>query len=246
MSKKASVLLFMAVASVALAPKASADLIHEYDLTSSFNDTLGGPSLTHSGSLGPSGYSFLAGQGGLTLSNALPDPATYTIEISFELDTVSSGQRWSDILNFHNSDFELYDYCGVSSDHGATSPCTLQLFPNTGAGGILSNTFTDLIFSRDGSNNTVQAWLNGVQIIADLNDSGGTAIFNDTNNIIRFFKDDPATSGEDSNGTVTSINIYDKVYTPSNIPEPSIPEPATLTLLGTGTIVLLGKLRRRA
>ena len=61
-----------------LVPGAQAGLIHSYDLTTSFNDQLGGPALTSSGPLGPSGYSFNAGAAGLTLSNALPDPANYT------------------------------------------------------------------------------------------------------------------------------------------------------------------------
>jgi hypothetical protein len=225
------------MAGLCVASSGSAALIHSYDLTVSLNDALGGPALTGNPSnIGPSGYTFAAGAGGLTLSNALPDPATYTIRIVFQLDTVASQETWSNILNFHNSDYELYDYCGQSTDYGATDPCTVQLYPSTGAGGILSGVFTTLIFSRDGAHNLVQAWLDGAPILVDLDDSTGRAIFSDTNQIIRFFKDDPQTQTEDSPGVVSSIEIYDAVYTPADINGEPVP---ALAPWGLATLAIL-------
>ena len=54
----------------------------------------------------------------------------------------------------------------------------------------------------------VQAWLGREQIIANLDDSAGRAIFNDVNNIIRFFQDDLASVTENSGGSMTMVKIF--------------------------------------
>ncbi|MBV8501659.1 MAG: PEP-CTERM sorting domain-containing protein [Paucibacter sp.] len=243
--KQVAVTVMASAAILGASQNACAGLIHSYDLTSSFADLLGGPSLSAGpGTIGPSGYSFSAGNAGLTLSGALPSASTYTIEMKFALDTAANTNAWSDVLNFHNSDDELYVFCGASPDHGATSPCTLQLYPYTGAGGIMSNVVTDMIFSRDGSSNTVQAWLNGVQIISNMPDPSGFAVFNTPGNLITFFQDDTQTTVENAAGVVSSIKIFDQVYTPNNIPNGSVPEPTSIALVGLG-LLGIGAARRQ-
>ena len=223
-----------------LGTQANAAMIHDYDLTSSLNDILGGPSLTgNPANIGPTGYTFGAGTGGLTVSNAFSDPATYTIEMRFELNTDTSGQVWNDILNFHNSDHELYDECG--------SPCTLDLYPSAaGTTAIPSGQFVDLVFSRDGSTNTVSAWIDGSSEFLALDDSELRAVFSDTNNIARFFYDENGAS-ENAPGTVSTIKIFDQAYTPDTLPDAgAVPEPASTFLMGAGLGAILLAVRRRA
>jgi hypothetical protein len=232
----------------ALIPHGSAaGMLHSYDLTSSLNDLVGSIALTgNPGNIGSNGYSFGAGPSGLTLSNGLSNGASYTIEMRFQLNTVASLQTWSDILNFHNADNELYDYCGPSSDHGATSPCVLQLYATGSGGAILSNTFVDMVINRDGGSGAVNAWLNGAQALTNVDDSTNNyAVFNDVNHIIRFFQDENG-GGENSAGIVSRINIYDGAYTPNNLPGPptsGTPEPASMALFGAGAVALLARFK---
>jgi hypothetical protein len=59
-------------------------LIHDYQFLNNLNDSLGGPSLVSlGGTVGSGNYTFAAEQG-LSLSNALPNSADYSLFMDFE------------------------------------------------------------------------------------------------------------------------------------------------------------------
>jgi len=85
-----------------------ATLTDNYVLSSSLNDTLGGPSLVaDGGTQSATGYSFTANQG-LNLSSALSNSGDYSILMDFSFSTLSGFRK---ILDFQNrtSDGGLYD-----------------------------------------------------------------------------------------------------------------------------------------
>src|SRR5271165_6304635 len=80
-----------------LVTASAATLTHNYDLTSSLNDTLWGPPLvSDGGTLSASGYTFGANQG-LSLSSALTDAGNYSILMDFSFSTLTGYRK---ILDF--------------------------------------------------------------------------------------------------------------------------------------------------
>lgn len=104
--------IFLAIALIGANVAISANSIpaHSYDLTVSFADTLGGPSLVpRGGTLVPgSGYGFGPNQG-LDLGSGLANPANYSIRMIFKLDVISGYRKLLDIQN-------------LSSDQGCRAP----------------------------------------------------------------------------------------------------------------------------
>ena len=227
--------------SVLVMTASGATLTDNYVLSSSLNDTLGGPSLVaDGGTQSATGYSFTANQG-LNLSSALSNSGDYSILMDFSFSTLSGFRK---ILDFQNrtSDGGLYDL-----------NTSLNFFPvGTGPGVFSPDVLARVVLTRDSGTNTVTGYVNGAQQIV-FNDSGSSAVFGATNNIIRFFEDDFVTGqSEASAGRATEIQIYNGALTsadvrllggPAEIPTSGVPEPAALTLVGFG-LLSLGFVRR--
>jgi hypothetical protein len=214
----------------------AASLTHRYDLKGSSADAFGGSSLQlGGGTLSGIGYTFGANQG-LSLSNAV-NPGSYSIVMDFSIDDTSSYRKLIDFKDL-SSDNGLYNVFGsldfyVFGDiSGPTSP-----FSN----GVLSR----LVVTRDASN-LFAGYVNGV-LQFQFTDSGGDAIFSDSNNIIRFLTDDTATGGsEASGGFLSRVEIYDGALTSAEAAALGGPAPVPTPVILPGLIGLgLGLLRKR-
>lgn len=210
---------FMAV----IAPQTQAGLIHQYQLNGSYTDDLGGSALDSAGgTLGPTSYAFGPNEG-LSLSSGLLDPTNYSIEMIF---------NFSDLFGWR----KILDFKDRSSDDGLYNlDAALNFYPVTPGfpGAFTPNVNVRLTVTRDAATKLFVGYINGVQQIA-FTDSTDLAVFDATNNIIQFFKDDFTTSqGEASAGVVDLIRIYDAPLSATQVAG-TVPEPATVTLLSLG------------
>jgi Concanavalin A-like lectin/glucanases superfamily/PEP-CTERM motif len=213
--------------------RAKADVIHDYEFNNSLSDSLGGPNLTSlGGTIGPTSYLFGVEQG-LSLSGALTaaQSSTYTIDLSFELDSLGGFRK-------------LLDFKNLASDNGLYNLNTAMNYFNitTGpTGAFTPGVFVRVDLTRDNSTGLVVGYVNGVQQIS-FTDSTSDAVFNAASNIINFFQDDNVTGGrESSSGSVNQIRIYNTALSATDVaalggPKPiaAVPEPSSLTLLATG------------
>lgn len=130
----------------------------------------------------------------------------YTIVVYFKLDNVSGFRR---LLDFKNgtSDLGLYVQSGFLTFYPFTSGPTAP---------IAANTYVQVVLTRTAAG-MVTGYVNGVQQFS-FTDSGGAAII-DSNNALRFFKDNTSggSTGEESAGNVARIRLYNCVLSAADI-----------------------------
>lgn len=126
-------------------------------------------------------------------SSVIPNNV-YTIVILFSFDIVNS---WRRVIDFKNAAFDTGAY---SLDGG------LQFYPDTPAGptgSIRSNTFVQVVLTRDSSRN-VTGYVNGVQQFSFIDTADNGAL--NAANVLRFFRDDGT---EASAGSIARLRIYE-------------------------------------
>ena len=240
------VILIAILASGGNVNAATATAVHIYKLNGSFADELGGPALVPAGgTLNATNYSFEPNQG-LALSNGLPDPGSYSIEVVFRFATTNS---WRKIIDFK-------DLASDSGLYNLNTALQLYPFPQGPSGAFTANVDTHLAVTRDDITDEFTGYVNGVQQFV-LTDSGEDTVFTGVDNIAHFFKDDFATSqGEASAGVVDRIVIYDGVLTPAQVADvfggaqppgvsvPSLSEWGLAVLAGLLAAAFVRRLRR--
>lgn len=216
-----------------------ATLTHQYQFNGNLSDDFAGPSLvSNGGTVNATNYSFAANQG-LSLSNALVDPADYSIEIVFNFSELSSYRK-------------IIDFKDRTVDAGMYNQDTRTRFytQTTGElGEFTANVDARLVLTRDDATDLVSIYVDG-SLKDSFTDSGSDAVFSAANNIIWFFQNDTVQSGEASPGVVDLIRIYDGDLTSGEVaalggPSP-VPEPSSLLLASCATSLFgLNWIRRR-
>lgn len=182
-----SALLVTVAGMLIVTPAARATLLHDYELNGTFADSLGGPPMVgNGGTLGATGYTFAANQGP-SLSNALPLPGSYSIEIGFTLNSTAGYKK-------------LIDFKDLTSDNGLYNHDTELVFYDLAFGpdgAIEAGVPVTVLLTRNGTTGEVVGYVNGIEQIR-FTDSGGDAVFTGANNIIHFMQDDGVTGGSES------------------------------------------------
>ncbi|HJQ80321.1 MAG TPA: choice-of-anchor Q domain-containing protein, partial [Lacipirellulaceae bacterium] len=191
---------------------------HDYQLNNSLADALGGPSLvSQGGNLTSIGYIFDPNEG-LNLSDALSNPAQYSIELLFRFDSGSGG--WHKIVDFKNLTANTGLYRAGNGLHFLDRVFT----PNVFEAGVICR----LILTRDDESDAVRGFINGTEIWSFL-DVAGEAVFDGPEQIIRFFQDDNTTGqAEASHGFVDLIRIYDHALNAEEVATLGDPQPILL------------------
>jgi hypothetical protein len=255
----AGVILFL------IAPSWAATLEGTYFFQNSLAAQQGGaPSLTAVNPTGTSGFvsdPLLAGrtvyhfggtanppaqQGGLSLNTTaiLPVSNSYSVEMHF--DFLDGNNAWRRILDVQNRQSDTGFYVDPSNQ--------LDVYAVTSGGAAYTNGVYHDVTLTDNSG-VVAAYLDGVAAftttttVMDINNSG---------NLMNFFLDNVVGGGigEYSTGNLAALRVYSGALTAAEAAAlaadpfagstpPSVPEPGTCLLLGTGLAAAAALRRRR-
>jgi concanavalin A-like lectin/glucanase superfamily protein len=193
-------------------PAPTADYVFQSSLGSSLGHApdlagVGGGSgvFTVDGRTGTTVLRFAGGRGlRLTPTTGVIPSSAYTIELLFRFDFVSKYRK-------------VIDFKGGSDDGGLylVDGC-LTFFPRrqNGPTSIAADSYVQIVLTRDASDEVV-GYVDGVRQFA-FEDRRGLAEVN-RDEILRFFVDDRATTGEHSSGAVSQIRLFDQPLTPSEV-----------------------------
>jgi len=203
-------------------------LIHEYALEGSLADNLGGPSLTSLGGvITGSGYVFGPEQG-LVFTSPTFTPADYSLELSFEFQSVSSDRKVADFLNF-SSDSGLYVLDGSLNFNPLVTAT---------ASDFVAGVPVDLVLTRNGSTGIVTGYVNGAQRFT-FADTGSLAVAQSGS--IRLFVDDLKTiQVQASGGILNYARVFNGALSSAEVNAlylsgaPAVPEPPVALLLMLG------------
>lgn len=225
--------IFFSIIILSMSSVARAELLYRWDFTSgSTVDSVNGVAavLSNPAGLSSSGYTFTDVGEGIAVDQP-PELAVsdnYAIELDFSLASADEGyQRIIDFADFTN-DEGMYAYDNYFYFYDESPEDDTYTFADGEA--------VTLRISRNGSSSRVTVSLNGT-VLWSFTDSSDYAVFNATNNRMRFFEDD---SGEHPAGTVTEIRAY-SVADDQARPVPLMP--ALLLLLLTGLVSVLSARR---
>ena len=194
-----------------IVPAPTADYVFQGSLESSIGHApdlagVGGGSgiFTVDGRTGTTVLRFAGGRGlKLTPTTGVIPSSTYTIELLFRLDFVSTYRK-------------IVDFKGGSDDGGlyVLDGC-LTFFPKTldAFTPIAEDSYVQVVLTRDASGEVV-GYVDGVRQFA-FDDRRGLGEVN--GRILRFFVDDRTTTGEHSSGAVSQIRLFDRAFTASEV-----------------------------
>ena len=144
----------------------------------------------------------------------------YTIVVQFRFERLDGFRRIADFKN-GTQDTGLYDNYG-----------NLQLYPYPlGGGGLQPNVYAQVVLTRD-ANGLFTGYVNGVQQL-QVDDSTYQYGVIDTNNVLRFFRDNDSggVTGEDSAGAVARIELFNSALSAAEVAAlPTAPPKPTLKL----------------